>query len=99
MKTKFKSVFTGLFYGLSIVCFVALGVYNLYLTNNMRSYMAVLTFSVGVISLGIGIVLAYLNGLSLLDKLFHKDDTEENEYDEEEYEYDEEEDENDGEEQ
>ena len=99
MKTKFKRVFIGLFYGLAIACFVALGVYNLYLTTNMRGYLAVLTFSVGVISLVIGIILAYLNGLSLLDKLFNKDETEECEYDEEEYEYDEEGDENFGEEQ
>ena len=97
MKTKFKSVFTGLFYGLATACFVALGVYNFYLTNSMRGYMAVLTFSVGIISLVIGLVLAYLNGMSLLDHLFNKDEPEE--CDEEEYEYYEEEDENYGEEQ
>lgn len=72
MKTKFKSVFTGLFYTLATAAFIGLAVYNYIITNKLQGYLAVLTFIVGTISLMIGTGMAYMDGLALLDKIFRK---------------------------
>ena len=77
MKTKSKSVFTGLFYTLATAAFIGLAVYNYIITSDLQGYLAVLSFIVGTISLMIGTGLAYMDGLALLDKIFTKKDAKE----------------------
>ena len=58
MKEKIKCAFTGLFYVVITAGFIALSIYNLVLTPDMKGYMAVLTFVVAVISMAIGVALS-----------------------------------------